>query len=49
MAVAVMGGLLKRLALEPDFDAEGETEQALALSRPWCNGALAPAGRKASR
>jgi TetR/AcrR family transcriptional regulator, repressor for uid operon len=44
-----VGGLLKRLALEPDFDAEAEAERALALFKSLCNGALAPAGTEASR
>ncbi len=37
-----VAGLLKRLALEPDFDAEAEAAQAVALFRCLCSGALAP-------
>ncbi len=44
-----VGGLLKRLALEPDFDAETEAERALALFKALCNGTVAPAGTEASR
>ena len=39
-----VGGLLKRLALEPDFDAVSEAEQAFALFKSLCEGALVPAG-----
>jgi AcrR family transcriptional regulator len=39
-----VAGLLKRLALEPDFDAEAEAAQAVALFRSLCSGALAPPG-----
>src|SRR5271157_3182159 len=42
-----VGGILKRLALEPDFDAEAEADRALALFRSLCNGALAPPGTEA--
>ena len=35
-----VGGLLKRLALEADFDAEAEAAQAFALFKSLCDGAL---------
>lgn len=43
-----VAGLLKRLALEPDFDAEGEADEMLALFRSLCSGTLTPAGTEAS-
>src|SRR5579871_5683825 len=38
------GGLLKRQALEPDFEAESEIARALALVRALCSGSLDPNG-----
>jgi len=44
-----VGGLLKRLALEPDFDAEAEAAQAFALFKSFCQGAFAPNRLEPSR
>jgi AcrR family transcriptional regulator len=43
-----VGGLLKRLACEPDFDAEAEAEQAFGLFKALCKGELAPFGMEAA-
>lgn len=42
-----VGGLLKRLALEPDFDSKAEAAQAFQLIKSLCEGGLSP-GDKAS-
>ena len=44
-----VGGLLKRLALEPDFDAEAEADKAFAFFKAMCGGAFAPAGTEFTR
>jgi TetR/AcrR family transcriptional regulator, repressor for uid operon len=44
-----VGGLLKRLACEPGFEAEAEAEQAFLLFKALCEGALAPLGMEARR
>jgi len=44
-----VGGLMKRLALEPDFDAEREAEKAFALFKALCVGTFAPTGTETSR
>ena len=44
-----VGGLMKRLALEPDLDAEAETARASELFIALCKGALAPIGTGGSR
>ncbi len=44
-----VGGLLKRLALEPDFDAEAEAARASELFKALCKGACAPVGTEGSR
>jgi AcrR family transcriptional regulator len=41
-----VNGLLKRLALEPDLNAEAEAERAADLLRAMCKGALAVGARK---
>jgi len=38
-----VGGLLKRFALEPDFDPEAEAAQAFQLMKSLCQGGLSPA------
>ena len=42
------GGLLKRQALESEFDVQAETARALGLFKALCNGTLSPNGREAS-
>ena len=37
-----MGGLLKRLAIESDFDSEAEAARAFALVKALCRGTLSP-------
>jgi TetR/AcrR family transcriptional regulator, repressor for uid operon len=43
------GGLLKRQALEPAFDAEAETRRALGLLKALCSGAIHPDGQELSQ
>jgi hypothetical protein len=38
-----VAGLFKRMAIEPDFDAEAETAMAIGVLRALFAGALAPA------
>ena len=38
-----VGGLLKRFALEPEFDPEAEAAQAFSLIKSLCEGGLTPA------
>jgi TetR/AcrR family transcriptional regulator, repressor for uid operon len=49
MLFTYVSGLLKRIVLEPDFDAEAEAELAFQLLKSLCAGALAPVGTESSR
>ena len=43
-----VGGLLKRLAIEPDFDGDAEAARAFQLVKALCSGALSLNGPKAT-
>ncbi|MBV9289883.1 MAG: TetR/AcrR family transcriptional regulator [Hyphomicrobiales bacterium] len=44
-----VGGLIKRLALEPDLDREAEADRAADLFKALCKGALAAAAQEAAQ